>query len=133
MQRLSQLEEHALWALGHYPTGGVVAQVRGHLSRPLPYTTLASILHQLVHKGYARSDKRGRQHWFSACVNQEAYGRQQLTQLVANYFHGSYPALVACCVRHGLLTLAEVEATLQAAESSLTKPARALTTQPFSS
>lgn len=62
MHRLSQLKEHALWALWQYPTGGVVAQVRGHLSQPLPYTTLASVLHQLVRKGYAQNYKRGRQH-----------------------------------------------------------------------
>jgi predicted transcriptional regulator len=87
MQRLSQLEKHALWALWHYPTGGIVAQVRGYLSRPLPYTTLASGLYQLVHKEYALHYKRGRQHWCSACVKQEAYGQHELTQLVATYFH----------------------------------------------
>lgn len=110
LPRLTPSEARALQVLSRLPTGGTIAQIRTQLPASVPYTTLASTLHQTVRKGYAQREKRGRQYWFSAELTDEAYAHAQVTQLVLRDFAGSYPALVAFCIRQGHLSYADVEA-----------------------
>jgi BlaI family penicillinase repressor len=112
MGRLSAFEEQVFFALWHWPLGAVTGQVRQQLPGPLPYTTLASVLHQLVGKGYVQCSKRGRLNWFVPSLSKEAYGMGQLAQLVGTCFHGSYPQFLAACVRRELLLPAHVAETL---------------------
>jgi predicted transcriptional regulator len=115
MHRLSAFEEQILLALWEWPLGAVARQVSQQLPASLPYTTMASALHQLVGKGYARCSKQGRHNWFVPSLSKEAYGAEQLAQLVATCFHGSYPQLLVACVRRELLTPAHVAEALRLA------------------
>jgi predicted transcriptional regulator len=92
----------ALWRCSLSAT---VEQVRVRFPYPLPYTTLASLLHQLALKGYVTRQKHRNRCWFTPLISHQAYGYQQLVRFVRTHFQGSYPACVAYCVRQGLLPL----------------------------
>lgn len=110
LPRLTPSELNAWQALSELPAPGTIAHIHARLPRSVPYTTLASTLQRVMRKGYAQVEQRGRHQWFSARLTSEAYGRAQLRQLVLRDFAGSYPALVAFCIRQGYLSYAEVEA-----------------------
>jgi predicted transcriptional regulator len=82
---LTPREEQALTALWQCPLNATVEQVRVRLACPLPYTTLASSLQQLVHKSHVARQKHHYWHWFTPCLSAQTYG-QQLARLVTAYF-----------------------------------------------
>jgi BlaI family penicillinase repressor len=101
MQHLSLREEQVLTTLWKWPQGATIGEARSQMVTPFPYTTIASILHQLVRKGYAEGQKVANRQYFKACLSQQDYGRQLLYRLVADHFQHSYVAVVAFCVQEG--------------------------------
>ncbi|SFQ79282.1 BlaI/MecI/CopY family transcriptional regulator [Hymenobacter arizonensis] len=113
MHRLSPPEEHVLACLWHWPEGASVTQLRNTLPAPVPpYTTVASTLQQLVGKGYARVDKRGRSHWFRPRLSAPEYARLWLARLVTAHFAGSYAELVRFCWQQGQVSAPELREVL---------------------
>jgi BlaI family penicillinase repressor len=109
MQRLSPSEERVANILWQWPGGASVSGIIGGLPTPLPpYTTLASTLQQLVSKGYARVEKRGRHKWFIPLLSGAEYASAWLARFVAVHFAGSYAELVRFCVRQGQLSQQEL-------------------------
>lgn len=110
MLPLSLPQENALSALWSCPDGAGVHEVRTQLLDPgLPYTTLASTLCQLVAKGYVHVRRLGRVDWFTPRITADEYSALRLTEVMEQYFHGSFPTVVALWVRQGRLSLAELQ------------------------
>lgn len=102
MQRLSLSEEQVILLLWCRPGGTSIREIIGAPPAPIPpYTTLASTLPQLVGKGYARVEKRGRHNWFIPHLSGAAYAGTWLARFVTVHFAGSYTELVRFCVRQG--------------------------------
>lgn len=82
----------ALWAAGK----ATVHEIRAHLlpQRPLAYTTVMTVMDRLARKGVVEREKRGRAHLYRPAVTQEVVSERALRQLVENFFHGSYAALL---------------------------------------
>lgn len=113
MQRLSQSEAHALELLWRWPDGVSVGRIITILPTPSPpYTTVASTLQQLVGKGYARVEKRGRSNWFRPLLSGSDYASLWLARFVTEHFAGSYVELVRFCWRQGQLGQPELREVL---------------------
>lgn len=113
MQRLSRSEAHALELLWRSPEGVSVGRIIADLPAPAPpYTTVASTLQQLVGKGYAQVEKRGRSNWFSPRLSGPEYARNWLARFVTEHFAGSHAELVRFCWRQGQVSLPELREVL---------------------
>lgn len=81
----------ALWSLGE----GNVSDVRSALSRRLAYTTVMTVLDRLARKGVVTRRKVSRCFVYTPAVTREAMRRAAVRELLANFFDGSEPALLA--------------------------------------
>ena len=85
-------------------------------TRPLAYTSVATVMKILEHKGYLRCDKDSYAHTFSPLVEKRAYEESCLDHVVDNVFDGEPVALVQRLLTAKRLSAAElraIEATLR--------------------
>jgi len=106
-----------LWELG----GGTVNDVLGALppTRPLAYTSVATILRILEQKGVLGTEKVGRGHRYVPLVPKDHYEAFALEQMVGKVFGGEPVALVRRLVDGADLSrrdLAALRALLEAKE-----------------
>ena len=95
----------ALWELG----SGTVAEVRDHLTDPLAYTTVLTVLRNLEAKRFVRHEEEGRAHRYFPRVEREAEQKKALSRLVSQLFHGSPQALIAQLVDQEALSAEELQ------------------------
>ena len=116
MERLTQSEEDALFALWK-TNPGFVKQVLDQLPSPAPpYTTLASTLRNLERKRYVRAEKLGNSYRYTALINAEDYQRRSLGLLVREHFRDSYKELVSFFVKEEKLTPEDLQEIIQLIE-----------------
>ena len=72
----------------------IVAEVRAHLSDPLAYTTVLTVLRILESKGYVGHTEEGRGHRYFASVEQQAARKNALRHLTDKLFQGSSELLM---------------------------------------
>lgn len=85
-------------------------------TRRLAYTSVATVMKILEHKGYLRCDKQSYAHTFSPLVEKRAYEESCLDHVVENVFDGEPVALVQRLLTAKRLSAAErraIEATLR--------------------
>jgi len=85
-------------------------------TRPLAYTSVATVMKILEQKGYLRCRKHSHAHTFSPLVEKAAYEKSYLEHVVDNVFDGEPVALVQRLLTAKRLSAAElraIEATLQ--------------------
>jgi predicted transcriptional regulator len=85
-------------------------------SRRLAYTSVATVMKILEHKGYLRCEKHSYAHTFSPLVAKAAYEESCLEHVVDNVFDGEPVALVQRLLTAKRLSTAElraIKATLQ--------------------
>ena len=58
-------------------------------------TTISTFLTRLVEKGALKSEKRGKQYFYSALISKEEYSKSQTGNLIKNLFGGSVKAFAA--------------------------------------
>jgi predicted transcriptional regulator len=104
-----------LWRLG----GGTVNDVLEALppSRPLAYTSVATILRILEQTGVLGSDKVGRGHRYLPLVAKDAYQAFALEQVVGKVFGGEPVALVRRLVDAAGLSRGELAALKELLEA----------------
>ncbi|SFQ79275.1 BlaI/MecI/CopY family transcriptional regulator [Hymenobacter arizonensis] len=116
MERLTQAEEDALFALWK-TNPGFVKEVLDHLPAPAPpYTTLASTLRNLERKRFVRAEKLGNSYRYTAIVSAEEYQRRSLGLLVRAHFRDSYKDLVSFFVKEEKLTPADLQEIIRLIE-----------------
>jgi predicted transcriptional regulator len=76
---------------------------------PRAYTTVQTLLHRLVAKGYAAADKQGTAHLFRAAVSRDKVLRQRLTDLADQLCEGTASPLLLALVEGKRFTAAEIE------------------------
>ena len=85
-------------------------------NRPLAYTSVASVMKILEHKGFLTCEKDSHAHTFSPLVEKAAYEESCLGHVVDNLFDGEPVALVQRLLTAKRLSAAErraIEATLR--------------------
>jgi predicted transcriptional regulator len=93
-------------------------------SRPLAYTSVATVMKILEQKGYLRCEKDSYAHTFSPLVEKAAYEKACLDHVVDNVFDGEPVALVQRLITAKRMTAAElraIEAALQELASTKKK------------
>lgn len=98
----------AIWALEGSPS------VRDVLEHAFPkhekaYTTVQTIMNNLVGKGYLRSEKTGMVNFYTPLKTRRQVVRRETSNLVYRVFHGSVPALASHLLRSEDLTLEEIK------------------------
>jgi predicted transcriptional regulator len=86
----------------------VVAEVRAHLSDPLAYTTVLTVLRILEAKGYVGHTEAGRGHRYFASVAQQAARKNALRHLTDKLFQGSSELLMTHLVTEQRLSPEQV-------------------------
>ncbi len=93
-------------------------------TRPLAYTSVATVMKILEQKGYLRCEKHSHAHAFSPLIEKAAYEKSCLDHVVDNVFDGEPVALVQRLLTAKRMSAAErraIEATLQELASTKKK------------
>ncbi|UCG27087.1 MAG: BlaI/MecI/CopY family transcriptional regulator [Bacteroidales bacterium] len=121
IQRLTRAEEQVmqiLWDLNE----AVVKDLVDHFHDPKPaYTTVATVLKVLEKKGFVTYRKIGNTHLYSHAIGKAEYSKFQLSNLLVNYFNGSYPKMATFFARMNDLSIRELEEMITQTEEELEK------------
>jgi len=113
--RLTKAEEQVmqiLWELRE----AVVKDLMEHFEEPLPaYTTVATVLRVLEKKGFVSFRKVGNTYLYSPVVSKVEYTRFQVSNLLTNYFNGSFPKMATFFARESDISIADLENILKKA------------------
>jgi len=108
---------NALWE--HGPS--TVAEVQGHLSDVLAYTTVLTVLRKLESKKYVGHAEEGRAHRYRALVDREVAQRNALKDLAAKLFKGSTELLLTHAVSEQKMSEAELRRLRQLIDRLMAK------------
>jgi predicted transcriptional regulator len=80
---------------------------------PQPHpNTVATLLKILIEKGFVTAATIGRNNLYTPTVSRDAYSAQTLSQVVGNYFDGSYKTAVSFLVHQKQLSISDLELLL---------------------
>ena len=117
--RLTKAEEQVmqiLWELRE----SVVKDLMEHFEEPKPaYTTVATVLRVLEKKGFVSFRKVGNTYLYSPLVTKVEYMRFQVSNLLSNYFNGSFPKMATFFARENDISIADLENILIAAHQEM--------------
>ena len=95
MNKLTQQVEEVMlyiWSLESCYVKDIVAK----FPEPQPpYTTVASIVSNLKHKGYVSAKRQGNTYLYTPLIKQSEYKRKFMGGVVRNYFANSYKEMVS--------------------------------------
>lgn len=119
IQRLTKAEEQVmqiLWDLNE----SVVKDIVDHFSDPKPaYTTVATVLKVLEKKEFVTHRKIANTHLYIPVIGKAEYSKFQLSNLLVNYFNGSYPKMATFFARMNDLSIQELEDMIHQTEEEL--------------
>jgi len=117
--RLTKAEEQVmqiLWELDE----AIVKDLVDGFDNPKPaYTTIATVLKVLEKKNFVSHKKVGNTHLFTPVVSKVEYTKFQLSNLLVNYFNGSFPKMATFFARENDISLKELEEILNDAKDVL--------------
>ena len=117
--RLTKAEEQVmqiLWELRE----AVVKDLMEHFEEPKPaYTTVATVLRVLEKKGFVSFRKVGNTYLYSPVVSKVEYMRFQVSNLLTNYFNGSFPKMATFFARENDISITDLENILKAAHQEM--------------
>jgi len=95
MQKLAKREEQimqALWELEE----AFIKELIQQLPDPKPhYNTVATMIKILEQKGFVAHKSLGNAHQYYPLITKEAYQKQEVKNIISQYFNNSYKNLVA--------------------------------------
>jgi len=119
IQRLTKAEEQVmqiLWDLNE----AVVKDIVDRFNDPKPaYTTVATVLKVLEKKEFVTHRKIGNTHLYIPAISKAEYSKFQLSNLLTNYFNGSYPKMATFFARMNDLSIQELEEMISQTEEEL--------------
>lgn len=87
-----------------------VKDIIEHLPKPKPaYNTVSTIVRILESKGFVGHKAYGKTHEYFPLISREKYSRFYLSNVVKNYFDGSYRNLVSFFAKDQKLDIRELE------------------------
>lgn len=119
--KLTKAEEHImkiLWNLGDANVQDILNSFED--SRPAR-TTVATVLSVLEKKGFVEHYPRGHINYYHPLIEKTAYSRKQLSNIVKDYFNGSYTALFSFFATESDLTLEDMDNILRETRSNIEK------------
>lgn len=109
MERLTAQEEDVMlyiWKLGSC----FIRDILNEMAEPKPpYTSVASVVRNLEKKQYVSPNKLGPITQYTPIVKESDYKRVFMSDVVHNYFTGSYKEMVSFFVRNRKLTKSDLQ------------------------
>ncbi len=110
---LTKAEEQVMQAVWQ-KQNGYLKEIIEAMPAPQPHSnTVATILKILIDKGYVHAEANGRNNLYSALVSKEDYSRHSISNLVTNYFDGSFSNAVSFLVDQKQLSVSDLELLLR--------------------
>jgi BlaI family penicillinase repressor len=110
---LTKAEEQVMQAVWQL-SSAYLKDIVEAMPAPQPHSnTVATILKILMDKGYVRAAIMGRNNLYSAAVSRDDYSRQSMSNLVSNYFNGSFSHAVSFLVDQKQLSVTDLELLLK--------------------
>lgn len=117
MEKLTKQEEDIMlriWRLGQC----AVKQIVEALPEPRPpYTTVASIVHNLKRKAYVVERKEGKGYIYTPAIAESEYKRHFLTGFVNNYFRNSFKEMVTFFAKDEKISAEELKDIIREIEN----------------
>lgn len=113
MKQLTKAEEEIMQVLWQLQKAAV-KEILEKLPEPKPaYNTVSTIVRILENKGFVDYEKQGKGHLYFPLVLKQDYSNASITNLVDNYFQGSFKSMVSFFVKKNDMDLKEMEAILK--------------------
>ncbi|HEY5371942.1 MAG TPA: BlaI/MecI/CopY family transcriptional regulator [Hanamia sp.] len=117
MGKLSQQEEEAMQAIWQQGEG-FIKDFLDLINEPKPpYTTLASTVKNLEHKGFVSSEKLGNSYRYKATINEVEYKKRFMNGFVSDYFENSYKEMVAFFAKEKKISAVELKEIIKLIEN----------------
>ncbi len=118
MNKLTRVEEeimHIIWTLGRCTVRDVLEQLPQD-PKP-PHSTISSVVRILEKKGFLDHKAYGRTYEYFPIIDKEAYSKENLSDLLRNYFGGSAKRLVSFLVNKEDLSVDDLSEMAQRLEA----------------
>lgn len=113
MKQLTKAEEEImqiLWELKETNVAGIINEI----PEPKPaYNTVSTIVRILENKGFVDHRKKGKGYLYFPIVEKETYSDQSITQLMNNYFNGSFKSMVSFFMKKNDMSTSDLERILK--------------------
>ena len=110
---LTKAEEQVMHAVWQHEKA-FLKDIIEAMPEPQPHSnTVATILKILMDKGYVQAEVSGRNNLYSAIVSKDDYSRHSISNLVSNYFDGSFSNAVSFLVDQKQLSVTDLELLLK--------------------
>lgn len=121
MKTLTKAEEQVMQILWEIREGIVKQIVDKFVNAKPAYTTVATVLKVLEKKGFVMHKTVGNVHIYYPYVSKKEYAKLQFSNLLKDYFNGSFPQLATFFARENNLDITELEEMLRITEEELKK------------
>ncbi len=120
IRELTKAEEQVMQILWNMKEG-IVRDMVDQFEEPKPaYNTVSTVLRVLEKKGFVDHKAYGTTYVYFALVSKKEYSKFQFTNLIKNYFGGSFPKMAAFFAKENNLTIQELEEMMDMAKDELT-------------
>lgn len=96
----------AIWQ--HFPCSAEQVIERLNQNGQWHEKTAKTLIYRLLKKGAIEHQKKGRQYWYSPCIEREVFKQQQSNSFVGEVFNGKVSHLVAAFAQDNSLSQSDV-------------------------
>jgi predicted transcriptional regulator len=119
IRELTKAEEQVMQILWDMKEG-IVRDMVDQFDEPKPaYNTVSTVLRVLEKKGFVDHKAYGTTYLYYPLVTKKEYSKFQFTNLIKNYFNGSFPKMAAFFAKENNLSIQELEALMDMAKDEL--------------
>lgn len=119
--KLTKAEEQIMKILWNLDNANVQDILNSFENDKPARTTVATVLSVLEKKGFVEHYSQGHINYYRPLVEKAAYSKKQLSNIVKDYFNGSYTALFSFFAKESDLTLEEMDNILKETRNNLEK------------
>lgn len=119
IRELTKAEEQVMQILWNMKEG-IVRDMVDQFEEPKPaYNTVSTVLRVLEKKGFVDHKAYGTTYLYFPLVTKKEYSKFQFTNLIKNYFNGSFPKMAAFFAKENKLSIQELEEMMDMAKDEM--------------
>jgi BlaI family transcriptional regulator, penicillinase repressor len=119
IRELTKAEEQVMQILWNMEEG-IVRDIVDQFQEPRPaYNTVSTVLRVLEKKGFVDHKAYGTTYVYFPLISKKDYSKFQFTNLIRNYFNGSFPKMAAFFAKENNLSIQELEEMMNMAKDEL--------------
>ncbi len=116
MEKLTNQEEKVMLLIWEKGEGTIREYYEMSEEPQMPYTTFASVVKNLQHKGYLKMRRIGTTYLCRPGINEEDYKSNFMSGFIRNYFQNSYKEMVSFFAKEEKLSAKDLEDILKIIE-----------------